>query len=207
MATRPFPKLYPHVHGVLSPGDIQQKPYAAGRPEGVTVHYTADRNFQRTYRELVTQGLGYHFVIDRDGKVYQLAYLDRTTNHAGKAMWEGKSPNRTHLSIALISWGMLDRDGEHWVSWTGEKIPEHSIAARPSNIDGRTYAWDKATDEQEETLITVLKWIVLNGIDPKNVCDHSECAIPAGRKYDVGGVISIQMHDLRNKLSSVLTLS
>ena len=204
---RPFPKLYPHVHGILSPGDIVQGPYQGGRPEGVTLHYTADRNFQRTYRELVTNKLGYHFVIDRDGKVYQLAYLDRTTAHAGKAMWNGLSPNRTHLSIALISWGMLEKKEDHWCAWTGEKLPEQAVVARPSNIDGKTYAWDKATDEQEETLQMLLKWIILNGVSPKNICDHSECALPAGRKYDIGGVISTPMHDLRTKLQTILTLS
>lgn len=204
---RPFPKLYPHVHGILSPGDIVQNPFAARRPEGVTLHYTADRNFQRTYRELISNQLGYHFVIDRDGKVYQLAYLDRTTNHAGKAMWEGKSPNRSHLSIALISWGALEKKGDAWTAWTGEKISDQDAAFRPSNIDGKLYAWDKATDQQEETLMMLLKWIILNGIDPKMICDHSECALPAGRKKDIGGVISMQMHDLRFKLQTVLTLS
>lgn len=204
---RQFPKLYPHVHGILSPGDITQAPFAAGRPEGVTLHYTADRNFQRTYRELVSNQLGYHFVIDRDGRVYQLAYLDRTVNHAGKAMWEGKSPNRAHLSIALISWGMLEEKNGELVAWTGERIREHEIVFRPSNIDGHIYAWDGATMEQEQSLMMILKWIILNGVDPKNVCDHSECALPVGRKQDIGGVLSQTMHSLRLKIGEVLTLS
>lgn len=200
MTKKDFPNLYPESDYILSPTEMSREDFIDNRPVGVMLHYLADRSVNRAHKTLVDGGLGYHIIIDRLGSVYQTAFLNRRVNHAGKAVWKGQSPNRSHVAIALASWGILNRNKGAWYSWAGIKIPAADVAARPSNVDGKTYAWDAATAEQEEKLWEVLRWFVRHGVDPEMVCDHSEAAIPVGRKMDIGGVLSATMDEIRGRL-------
>lgn len=187
---------------MLSPGQMSKEDFVDGRPSGITLHYLADRSVNRAHQSLLENGLGYHLIIDRLGSVYQTAFLTKRVDHAGKALWNDKSPNRFHVGIALASWGRLNVQGTAFYSWAGTEISMDEVAARKSNIDGRLYAWDAATDVQEEKLWEVLRWFIVQGIDPKNICDHSECALPPGRKLDIGGVLSATMEEIRQRLSA-----
>lgn len=185
----PMPKLpdyYPMVKLILKPEESHAGPFKSP-PAGVTVHYTASRSVEGTHQSLLEQGLNYHFMIDRDGKVVQTAKLSNRVHHAGAAVWRGVSPNRLHISIALLSWGRL-RDGK---TWTGKKLPDEDI--RTVNNIG----WDKATPAQEEKLIELCRWLVAYGIPAVSICGHDECAIPAGRKIDPGNILSFSMDKLR----------
>jgi N-acetyl-anhydromuramyl-L-alanine amidase AmpD len=199
-STKEFPPLFPKVDYIISPKDMSKEDFVSGRPEGITLHYLADRSVNRAHRTLVDGGLGYHIVIDRMGSVYQLAFLNRRVNHAGKAVWLGKSPNRQHIAIALASWGILTIKKGAFYSWAGIKIPPSEAVARPSNVDGKTYVWDAATEKQEAKLLEILRWFVVLGINPEDICDHSECAVPVGRKLDIGGVLSVTTHEIRENL-------
>src|ERR1051326_1245907 len=80
-----------------------------GGPLGVTVHYTAGRGIDGTVQSLVESDLGYHLLIGRDGTVFQLASTRFKLWHAGKAAWNGLSPNASHVAICFESWGELQR--------------------------------------------------------------------------------------------------
>ena len=160
-------------------------------PVGVTVHYTASANISATIKELASKNLGYHLIIDKDGEMYQCAPLWAQLYHAGRAKWLGLSPNRTHIAVALVSWGWLKNRGGLQLSWSGRIIPEDQ------RREVRGLWWEKATLDQEQTLFAFLKWAVANGIDTKNICGHDECALPAGRKMDPGGVLELSMAQVR----------
>lgn len=160
-------------------------------PTGITVHYTADGDIERVKREMSQAHVGYHFVIDRDGSLHQTANLAKAVNHAGKAMWQGQSPNRTHLAVAFVSWGLLHEGG---IAWNGTRV---------IGVNRRGHLWDPATAKQEKVLINLLRELCRDfQILPLNICGHDECALPAGRKVDPGGSLSKTMAEIRKELST-----
>jgi len=162
---------------------------------GCTIHYTADRDVQRTIRSLMERKCGYHLIIDRDGAVHQLAYLSHKVSHAGVAAWNGVSPNMHHLAISVASWGRLNKDGQ---DWRGRQVPAGEWKLGKEKRDG----WDKATPAQEATLLKVCRWMIENfHLAPGSFCGHDECAIPKGRKTDPGEMFSFTMSELREKLA------
>lgn len=192
-----FPKVFPgaekrYCGAVKVMGDFQ-----GSLPQGVTVHYSADRDLSRTISALDKRSLGYHLIIERDGTVFQIADLTGRLWHAGKAIWNGRSPNQTHLSIALLSWGWLkERAPGAYESWNGMMVPTSDVARR------RGQWWDKATAEQEASLRYLLEWLALHGIPIADMCGHDECALPSGRKSDPGGVLELTMGEMRAALLS-----
>lgn len=159
-------------------------------PAGITVHYTADDSLERSINSLRIANLGYHILIDCYGVVNQGALFTERVYHAGKALWLGNRPNSTHIAVSLVSWGKLS----HGKSWRGDVIPETEIAERQGG------QWHKASDEQETSLMDLLKWLVGQGINPRHICGHDECAIPPGRKVDPGGILQMTMADYRRFL-------
>lgn len=165
---------------------------------GVTVHHTGDTGVDRTMRSLREVGLGYHIVIDREGGVHQLTFLSQRVNHAGEANWNGKSPNRHHLAVAVESWGAVTLKDKKFKAWTGLEIPATEVARRPGNLGPSDFHWHAATKRQEMALIGFLRWCVSKGIKPTEICGHDECALPKGRKSDPGGTLSMTMREVRN---------
>lgn len=159
-------------------------------PKGITVHYTADGSVERIKREMGSTKIGYHYIIDKDGSIIQTASLLKTVNHAGVAMWNDKSPNRTHLAVAFVCWGYLNARGQ---TWTGLQIP--NPVSRANGM------WDAATDAQEKSLTKLLIHLINTyKISPLDICGHDEAALPAGRKIDPGGSLSKSMAQLRSDL-------
>ena len=168
-------------------------------PHGITIHYSADRNIDRVIKALSNKGLGYHFLIGNDGKIFQLTKLTNRVWHAGKAKWQGLSPNYEHIAISIISWGALSWDR---LTWTGKQIEKKRTAIRPA-INDVSVPWDIATLKQEKSLMKLLDWFVLKGIDPESICGHDECCIPWGRKIDPGGVLSEPVYRIRRLLADL----
>ncbi len=168
---------------------LGQSPFIKG-PKGITIHYSADGSFERVKRELFATKIGYHFLIKKDGKIIQTAKIDRCVNHAGKALWNEQSPNRTHIAVAFICWGLLSKEGK---TWNGLQIE--------NPVTRRGFTWEPATKEQEEALRRLCKYLMATfKISAKDICGHDECAIPAGRKVDPGGSLLKSMADLRAEL-------
>lgn len=175
--------------------------FQGGAPLGVTVHYTADRDLDRTIRALAAKELGYHLLIDRDGGIYQAADLNQQVWHAGKAVWRNINPNRSHVAVSIVSWGEVQEEaGVFSVTWNGVQIPDSDVARRKAPVTGVETLWDAATQAQEIALSETLEWLVDQGVAPANVCGHDEAALPHGRKCDPGGVLSRTMEQIRTEL-------
>jgi N-acetyl-anhydromuramyl-L-alanine amidase AmpD len=189
-----FPTIYPAAaqekNGTLKTSGL----FPSGYPQGITIHYTADRMLERSIESLVQHDLGYHFLIDRKGVVYQTASMKNTIWHAGKATWESLSPNRFHLAISLLSYGLLTKKNDRLFTWFNLEVDPIESAYR----DGRY--WDAATEKQEIALDLILKWLIEQGIEPSSVCGHNECCLPQGRKVDPGGVLFRSMKKIREDL-------
>lgn len=172
------------------------------RLTGITIHYTADTNVERVINALETTNLGYHIIIDRDGSVIQMTAFDKTVNHAGIAEWNKQSPNRTHVAVAVVSWGAVTKKGEIFEAWNGFPLASSEVRRSRGNINNSLYFWHAATSAQEKQLRTFLFWALRQGIKIENICGHDESAQPLGRKSDPGGVLSLTMKDLRNELKT-----
>ena len=87
-------------------------------------------------------------------------------------------------------------------AWNGKAIDPQAVVYRPDSLNGVKLPWHAATGLQEIAFINALKWLCINfGIKPDDVCDHAECALPRGRKMDIGGVISWTMEEVRMLLA------
>jgi N-acetyl-anhydromuramyl-L-alanine amidase AmpD len=163
--------------------------------KGITVHYTAGGTATSTIDYLRKTALRYHLLIDREGSVYQLVYLDRKVNHAGPSDWLGLSPNRTHLSVALANWGTLEKEGDRYLTWARKALPSDQVAHRRFTRTGELGYWEACTPEQEAALYSVIEWLCVNcNIDSKNICGHDEATT---RKVDPGGSLSFTIGQLR----------
>lgn len=195
-----LPDIYRGTQKLVTPLAMTAGPMSEVR--GVTVHHTADNNLQRVIDSLKAQGMGYHIIIDRDGTVVQTTYLSQRVNHAGVAKWNGVSPNRQHIAVALVSWGAVSRQGKKYVAWNGSEIVASQVAHRRGNLTEDLYYWHIASPAQEAQLLTFLRWAIMRGLDREDFCGHDECALPEGRKSDPGGVLSKTMAEIRAELTS-----
>jgi len=192
-------KLYPKVVTVFRPAILSRGPWPSGKPVGVTVHHSADRDLAQVEAYGAAEKIGYHIIIDRDGSAHQTAHLDACVAHAGKASWNKVSPNRGHVAVCVLSWGRVKREGDKFTTWTTEELPHDQIAHRQGGY------WDEATEIQELALWDCLEWLCREfGILPDNVCGHDECALPKGRKDDPGGVLSLTMTEVRAYLTRTI---
>jgi N-acetyl-anhydromuramyl-L-alanine amidase AmpD len=197
-----LPDLYPLVRSVHKPSVLGNGPLKA---KGITVHHAADRDLQRVIDHGFLVREGYHLIIDNDGFVHQTAYLNLEVSHAGRAHWQGLSPNRAHVAVALLSWGRVEPTHVYgsYRTWAGTLLDAPAVRRRP-DVHGHLADWDAATPEQERSLFDVLRWLMIaGGIDSANVCGHDECALPAGRKDDPGGALLSPMPELRRLLAAV----
>ncbi len=195
-----IPTVYPFVNKVIDPHVPAIGKFANGMPTGVSIHYSADRDLNRTIRTLKARNLGYHLIIDRDGTIVQTCYLDSRCSHAGPSIWNGLSCNRYHVAICVLSWGEVKKKPEGFLAWNSAQVPAKDVVYRPFNIGGSKGYWDAATDAQEKSLIDVLRWFLMQGISYSAICGHDEAASPPGRKIDPGGVIRWNMDELRAML-------
>lgn len=163
------------------------------KPKGIVVHYTAGGSAISSMNHLRSVDLGYHLLIERNGRVWQQYSLDSQCSHAGKALWNDHYPNNSFYGIALCNYGKLLKNGKTIYGTTPQKS-----TLRNGEL------WEPATPSQEATLIYLCRWLIAHqGISHKNICGHDECALPIGRKTDPGGALSFSMQDLRDYLSQV----
>jgi N-acetyl-anhydromuramyl-L-alanine amidase AmpD len=193
-----LPDIYKGAQKLVTPLAMSAGPMLD--VEGVTVHHTADTNVTRLIESLKGEGLGYHIIIDRDGTVIQTTYHSQRVNHAGTAKWLGHSPNRSHIAVALVSWGSVTKKGNRYFAWNGAEVVATQVANRRGNLTDHAYYWHAATPQQEAALEMYLRWCMTRGLSRESFCGHDECALPKGRKSDPGGVLSMTMADLRAKL-------
>jgi N-acetyl-anhydromuramyl-L-alanine amidase AmpD len=73
-------------------------------PTGVIVHATAGKSGQTSVSWLAQIGLGYHFIIQRDGSVIVGVPKEQKAFHAGKSRgWAGNNCNDYTIGIAFAN--------------------------------------------------------------------------------------------------------
>lgn len=83
----------------LIQSNVRFKVYGSHVPHTITLHHTAGgRVGSEGY--LKQQGLGYHFMIDKDGTIHQYNGINNVVGHSSKA-------NRGYIGVSYISGGKL----------------------------------------------------------------------------------------------------
>lgn len=174
-------------------------------PKGITLHYTAGASAESSIRHLqnLRSGFGYHFVIDRDGTVFQMTSLAAKAMHAGPADWKGLSPNSHHIAIALANFGELKPANR-----SGEIIYENAYGGKVNKVvEAFGRFWEPATGEQEQTTFDLCLWLCQKfSLKGEDICGHDECCDPPGRKIDPGGIFGFSMHSFRMMMDRLMVL-
>jgi N-acetyl-anhydromuramyl-L-alanine amidase AmpD len=84
-------------------------------PDKIVIHWTAgEGSYKRVFDVLNSRKLSVHFVISRDGTIYQMANTDSCCLHAGAV-------NNSSIGIEIVNYGFV---------WKDRKVPTNAINRR-----------------------------------------------------------------------------
>lgn len=169
--------------------------------EAIVIHYTAGGSADGTarwFQDRVSKASA-HFVVGREGEVFQCVDLDRAAWHAGQAQMTYKGEirsavNRFTIGIELANRGYLQKgdDGRfYYESGRGLKVYRNGPEPRRATLlfgQGHEVSgfWEPYSDLLIYSLHRLLKRLDREGFENVPLIGHEEIAIPAGRKLDPG---------------------
>ena len=81
-----------------------------GKIKLLIIHYTGMQSMRASIRRLtsIKSQVSCHYLISREGKIFQLVKDDRVAWHAGKSKWENfENINDKSIGIELVNKGQL----------------------------------------------------------------------------------------------------
>ena len=122
-----------------------------GKIGAIILHRTVSKSAQSSiywWQNHEAKGVGAHFMIDKDGTIYQCASLHKTTWHVGTRKKGVTITNDTSIGIEVVAW-----------------------------YDDKTQKWDEATQEQKIALRKIIK-ILLNyySLTENDIYEHDKIA-------------------------------
>jgi N-acetylmuramoyl-L-alanine amidase len=189
------------------PVEFRQSANSAGQlnPEYAVLHFTATANASGAIESFCnpTSKSSTHLVIDRDGVVTQLVPFNSIAWHAGRSTWNGLySMNKYSIGIHLVNAGILQRKGDQWVSWWGQKYPNDQVIEAAHKNGKQKGGWHKYTDAQINVVREITSTL-FNAYNLKDILGHED--ISPVRKLDPGP--AFPMKDLRSEIFGVDTSS
>ena len=173
----------------------RQTPNVGGamRPRFVLLHYTAGRNLESSVESLCTkkpQGTASaHIVLGRDGRIVQLAPFNTVTWHAGVSQWNGVDGLNHHaIGIEMDNAGLLNREGDRYVSWFGKAYPDNEVRLAEHRHGGGIRPWHHYTEAQIARALELCELLVAH-YRLEDVLGHEDVA--RGRKIDPGPAFPI----------------
>lgn len=174
----------------------QVKTHGSLRASYIVLHNTMGGSVTGSIDHLngKTNGHGYHFLIERDGTVYQTAPIDRITRHAGLSNWRGwENLNSFSVGISFGNYGPLMRKGDSFFNEYGGRMKDADVMPGPiPHYNGsRKYAaagWEAYSPAQITSGLRVCRDIV-DRLPIRDVIRHDDIAV--GRKYDTGPALSL----------------
>ncbi|WP_435950798.1 LysM peptidoglycan-binding domain-containing protein [Psychrobacter sp. DM8] len=122
----------------------------------IILHRTVNSSAQSTFNSFSrgSKPYGTHFVVDKDGKIYQTANLNKLTIHAGNA-------NPYSVGIEVV--GMpLDKNGKPTVG--------------PPN-GNKVHSWQKLTMKQTQSVACLTRYLLIHyGLTQSNIAVHEDVA-------------------------------
>lgn len=166
--------------------------FKAGQPKVLVQHYTAAASGKASADYLFkphSPASSAHFVIDRDGTIWQLAEINTITWHAGRSEWRGMvGLNSFAIGIENANLGFMRKTADHnrWLTaasnynspWTGE-----AVVARHKN-GGPEYGWEPYPEPQIKACLELTEWLLEHCPTIREIVGHDDIA--PGRKSDPG---------------------
>jgi N-acetyl-anhydromuramyl-L-alanine amidase AmpD len=138
----------------------------------IVIHYTASGSGQGvlSWFKNPSARVSAHYVLDRDGTIYQVVKDEDTAWHAGLAARSGLSdeenakrrdrdaqlyPNRRGIGIEIVNWGLLRRDGDNYFTW----FNDWSTPYNGEVIAARERYWATYTEQQYNKLISLVSFL------------------------------------------------
>lgn len=91
------------IHDFDGRGWFKHQPRSA-RPSTIVLHATAGGTLAGAVETLRERGLGYHYLIEPDGRMWKGAPIARQVGHAGKSEGpEGPSVNRYSIGVSWVN--------------------------------------------------------------------------------------------------------
>jgi N-acetylmuramoyl-L-alanine amidase len=154
--------------------------------EYLVIHFTAGRSMESSENWLTNPDAraSAHLIIGRDGSVVQLVPFDTKAWHAGVSQWAGRNGlNSYSIGIELDNAGKLKRQGDKWVAWFGQAIPDEEVVVATHKHETEEAGWHAFTQPQLETAMEVSSALVKK-YDLLEVIGHDDIA--PSRKTDPG---------------------
>ncbi len=170
--------------------------FKAGQPKFIIQHYTAGGNGLGTAKYLMGNNgrASCHFVVDRDGTVYQISELDRVTWHAGQSFYRGLSMlNQYSFGIENANYGYLRKTSDPTKWLTGASNYKSTITVSPDlpvverahkAEPGLVRGWEPYPPDQLEAISDLTAWLIANFPTIREIEGHD--TIAPKRKLDPG---------------------
>lgn len=163
----------------------------------VVIHYTASGSGSGvlSWFKNPTARVSAHYVLDRDGTIYQVVKDEDTAWHAGLAARSGLSdeenekrqdrnsklyPNYRSIGIEVVNWGLLRKDGDKYFNW----YKNWTTPYEGDVVTAKNLYWAAYTEQQYDKLIKLVSFL----------CKKYE--IPAEFPKNGGGVYHSEADDL-----------
>lgn len=167
-------------------------PFRSGEPSFIVMHYTAGGSGVSSTDYLWKPhkpASSAHFVVDRDGRTWQLSDINRKTWHAGISAWRGRTGLNAHsIGIEIANYGYWRHNKK-----TGDVIPglptvelamqRGWIPAKPKSGRGGILYWEPYPEVQIQSTLELTGWLLRN-LMIDEIVGHDDIA-PA-RKLDPG---------------------
>lgn len=157
------------------------------KPLYIVLHFTATAGLSSPLNWLTNKvaKVSSQLVLARDGKVWQLAPLNKVCWHAGKSEWKGLSGlNSYSIGIEQVNAGQLSKKDGKYYSVDKVLIPDCAVKI----VDGK--AWHTYTAEQIAECKLICEALAAH-YKIKEVVGHEEIA--PKRKTDPGPVFPMEL--------------
>lgn len=153
------------------------------------IHFTNGATAQSSidfWKTKGAKGASAHIVIDRNGDIYQVRPFNKTCGHAGpvgKSRWQDPNSGNWHDGLNSCSIGIELANAGADYKTIGRHFASGFIEAAHFSEPGRIQQWEKFPDPQIQSLITLLRMIIIQySID--GVATHD--MVSFDRKDDTG---------------------
>jgi N-acetylmuramoyl-L-alanine amidase len=169
-------------------------------------HYTAGGSGKGAADGLYNGGVSCHFVVDRNGDVYQCSALRQVCWHTGQSAWKPagitKGCNSYSIGIEHANWGWWSPDRQKPDKQGRYHIPKdsrdtiftwHGDHKRPFYDKGfRCTYWEPYPEAQIEASLKLSAWILEQCPTIKWIVGHDDIA--PGRKQDPGPAFPMERY-------------
>lgn len=140
--------------------------------DSIIMHFTAGSTVEGAVDTLKKRRLSYHFIIDKDGTIYQLVNELQIAKHAKGVREDGQRYNNTSIGISLVNYGKIEKRDNKFYNQYGKEYTGEVFEDKTNQTFWQPYAEEqlKALYELGRDLQTRYNIV----IDEKHIFGHED---------------------------------